>query len=168
MLYAPSATIWRTSSAIPVSAGTLVISMTVFPAPSATLRTEQVRGLRSFPASAWWTSTPMWLRRTADSQFPIRGLRILAAWSVTVMRMRERASRPQDRCADVHESRVSPEVLLSQIFRGSMFDQRVQTMQFQRIQFALLVFVQSVELLSHKPHPILLGDLTVLVRLHQK
>ena len=105
MLCAPNVTIWQMFSVTPVSADTLVISTTVFPALSATLRTEQVRRLPSFRGSAWWTSTQMLLLRMADPQFPIRGLRILAAWSVTVMPMRVGACRPGDRCADVHESR---------------------------------------------------------------
>src|SRR3984957_918982 len=62
---------------------------------------------------------------------------------------------------------TSDEESLSQVLRTSVFDQPVRT-EFLDIQFSLLVFVQSVKLLSHESHPCLLGNLSVLVRLHQK
>ena len=71
-------------------------------------------------------------------------------------------------CDSITTATLATSVLLSQILRTSMFYQHVRPTQFLSIEFSLLVFVQPVELLSHKPHPFLLRDLAVLAWLHQK
>lgn len=40
--------------------------------------------------------------------------------------------------------------------------------QFLEVQLSVLALVQSVELRSHKPHPLLLGDLALLIRVYEK